>query len=115
MHVCVQVIDGFSTKRLHDPPEQGKLAPDDNKSELWQERVVNTLLDPKTAQEFLQPGVKVWTCTSIYSTPYVVLPAIRPPTAHAPSGTPTRSTCTDTHRRMYPRSQPSLDMICVRV
>lgn len=56
---CIQVIDGFSTKRLHDPPDTGKLHAEDNKSEMWQERVWQAILDPKAPADLIQPGARV--------------------------------------------------------
>lgn len=55
----VKVIDGFSIKKLHDPPDQGKLNADDNKTEMWQERIWQAVLDHKAAPECIQPGARV--------------------------------------------------------
>lgn len=60
--MCVQIIDGFSPKILPDPPEQARLAAEDNKSETWQECTWKAILDPKAPQELIQAGAKVGVC-----------------------------------------------------
>lgn len=54
-----QVIDGFNSKKLLDPPEQAKLHAEENKTELWQERTWQAILDSKAPAELIQPGARV--------------------------------------------------------